>query len=136
MQLAADANALLAAVIGGRARLVLTHPNIQKIFTTEATLSEVEEYGAHLAEKKNLRPDVLLLTIAALPVTVVDRAEYVKSLPEAGRRIGRRDPDDAELLALALHLGIPVWSNDHDFEDLGIEVFTTEKLLRHLHIIE
>jgi len=56
-------------------------------------------------------------------------------VPEAMRRIGRRDPDDVDLLAVALHLQLPVWSNDKDFEGLAVDLFTTERLLRRLGII-
>ena len=136
MRLAGDANVLLAAVLGGRARLVLSHPQIEEVLTIDANLAEVEEYALLLAEKKRLRGDLLLLAVASLPVTVVERSEYSTSLPEARRRIGLRDPDDAELLALALHHKIPIWSNDRDFEELRVELFTTEDLLRHLGIID
>ena len=51
VKLAADANVLLSAVLGGRAKVALTHPKIESIFTTEVTLSEVEEYAAVLARK-------------------------------------------------------------------------------------
>ncbi len=136
MRLAGDANVLLAAVLGGRASLILSHPQIEEVLTTEVNLAEVEEYALLLAEKKRLRGDLLLLAVASLPVTVVERSEYSTSLPEARRRIGLRDPDDAELLALALHHKIPIWSNDRDFEELRVELFTTEDLLRHLGIID
>ena len=43
-----------------------------------------------------------------------------------------RDEDDIELLALAMKLRVPVWSNDRDFKHAGIEVFTTAKLLKIL----
>jgi predicted nucleic acid-binding protein len=33
------------------------------------------------------------------------------------------------VLALALHLGVPLWSNDRDFEDTGVSRFTTAELL-------
>jgi len=136
VRLAGDANVLLAAVLGGRASLILSHPQIEEVLTTEVNLAEVEEYALLLAEKKCLRGDLLLLAVASLPVTVVERSEYSTSLPEARRRIGLRDPDDAELLALALHHKIPIWSNDRDFEELRVELFTTEDLLRHLGIID
>jgi predicted nucleic acid-binding protein len=136
VKLAADANVLLSTVIGGRAQLAFGRSEIDEIFTTQRTFDEIEEYVPLLAKSKRLPIDVLLLAVAALPVTVVNRAEYVKSLPEALRQIGRRDPDDAELLALALHLKIPVWSNDKDFKSTRVELFTTEDLLRHLRIIE
>jgi predicted nucleic acid-binding protein len=135
VNLAADANVLLSAVIGGRANLVFKHPQIDEIFTPEHTFAEVQEYTLVLARKKRLPPDILLLAAAALPVTVVSRAHYAKSIPEATKRIGPRDPDDIELLALALHLNIPIWSNDNDFKGMRIELFTTEGMLRHLRII-
>ena len=40
-----------------------------------------------------------------------------------------------DLLAVALHLQLPVWSNDKDFEGLAVDLFTTERLLRRLGII-
>jgi len=136
VNLAADANVLLSATIGGRARLALAHPEVGQIFTTEHTIAEVEEYALVLAKKKRLPSDILLLAVAALPVTVVARSQYTRSIPEAVKRIGRRDPDDVELLALALHFRIPVWSNDRDFEAANIDWFTTECLLRRLAIIK
>ena len=135
MNLAADANVLLSAVIGGRARLALNHPEIEEIITTEHTFAEVEEYAKILAGKKRLPSDILLLAVAALPVTIVSRAQYARSVPEATNRIGRRDPDDVELLALVLQFDVPIWSNDKDFEGLRVDLFTTERLLRRLGII-
>jgi predicted nucleic acid-binding protein len=135
VDLAADANVLLSATIGGRAKLVFNHSQVGEIFTTEHTIAEVQEYAMVLARKKRLSSDILLLAVAALPVTLVSRTRYAKRVPEAMKQIGRRDPDDVELLALALQLEIPVWSNDKDFEGLPIELFTTERLLRQLQII-
>ena len=132
MRLAADANVLLSAVLGGRARLVLDHPKVEEVVTTEATYSEVQEYAAHLAKNKRLSLDLVLLSVATLPVNVVARAVYAAGVPEAEKRIGHRDPDDVDLLALALHLGVPVWSNDNDFEDAGVEWYTTAGLLKKL----
>ena len=86
-----------------------------------------------LAGKKRLSLDVVLMAVAALPVRVVERTVYQASVREAERRIVHRDPDDVELLALALHAKIPVWSNDdNDFESVGVEWFTTAELLARL----
>ena len=132
MRLVADANVLLSAVIGGRAKSVLEHPSLTEVWAAEATLAEVQEYAAQLAVKKRLRLDVVLMAVASLPVTVVTRDAYKRSIPEATRRIGRRDPDDVDVLALALHTETAVWSNDNDFEDAGVEWFTTAELLKRL----
>ncbi len=132
MRLVADANVLLSAVLGGRARAVLEHPGGTEVLTAEITFSEVQEYAVQLARKKRLSLDVVLMAVAALPVSVVDRAVYEASIPDAERRIGRRDPDDVEILALALHAKLAVWSNDNDFEAVGVEWFTTAELLATL----
>ena len=132
MKLVADANVLLSALIGGRARLILKHPTVEEILTAEATFAEVQEYGGELARQKRLRLDSMLLAIAALPVTIVERNLFAAKIPEARRRIGRRDPDDVEILALALQVQFPLWSNDNDFADAGVEWYTTAELLQKL----
>jgi predicted nucleic acid-binding protein len=134
VKLAADANALLSAVLGGRARLVLDHPDIDEVVTTEATFAEVREYALLLGRKKKIDPDTLLLTLAALPVSIVSLEAYKNAMAEARRLIEWRDPDDIEILALTLHMKIPLWSNDNDFEGCGIERFTTAEILRKLGI--
>jgi predicted nucleic acid-binding protein len=64
----------------------------------------------------------------------VERSEYEGKLAAARRRIGKRDPDDIDVLALALQLNVAVWSNDNDFEDAGVEWHTTAELLTMLGI--
>lgn len=132
MRLAADANVLLSAVLGGHARAVLEHPHVEEVLTAEATLAEVQEYASLLARKKHLFADLVLLTVATLPVTIVDSSVYARSVSEVRRRIGRRDPDDIDILALALHFGLPIWSNDNDFETAGVEWYPTADLLARL----
>ncbi len=132
MKLVADANVLLSAVVGGRARDVLAAPDVEEVLTTSTTIAEVQEYLSHLAREKRLPLDTVLLATASLPVTVVERPVYAAKIAEATRRLGRRDPDDVELLALAVHSGVPIWSNDKDFEDAGVDWFTTAELLKKL----
>ena len=108
---------------------MLRHPAVEEILTAEATLAEVQEYAGQLARKRRLDVDLVLLAAATLPVTTVPRTVYASSLPEARKRIGRRDPDDVDLLALAIHFKLPVWSNDNDFENTGVVWYTTASLL-------
>ena len=136
MKLAADANVLLSAVIGGRARLVLSNLDVEEILTTTTVFAEVEEYAAVLGRKKKLSPEALMLAVASLPVSIVAREVYARSIPAARKLVGKRDPNDVELLALALHFKIPLWSNDNDFEGCGVEQFTTAELLKKLGVSE
>lgn len=132
MRLVADANVLLSAATGGRAALILARPDLVEGVTTASALAEVQAYAAALARKVRLPLDTVLLAVATLPILIFDRREYTSALPEARRRIGMRDPDDVDVLALALHLGVPVWSNDSDFNTAGIEWYTTAQLLKRL----
>jgi predicted nucleic acid-binding protein len=125
VKLAADANVLLSAVIGGRARLVFNHPEIEDVYTTEATFSEVQEYAVSLGKKKRMTVDLILLEVAALPVTIIGRDVYEPAMAKAQSLIGWRDPDDVEILALTLHFNIPLWSNDKDFAGCGVEQYAT-----------
>ena len=102
---------------------------LMRFLTVEQIMAEVEEYASGLARKKRLPEDLVLLAVSALPLTVVGRAAYAAAIPEAKKRIGQRDPDDIELLALALYFNVPVWSND---KDTGVPWLTTERLLRQL----
>jgi predicted nucleic acid-binding protein len=45
VRLAADANVLLSAVLGGRAKAVLEHLGVEEVLTAETTLAEVQEYA-------------------------------------------------------------------------------------------
>jgi predicted nucleic acid-binding protein len=133
VKLAADANVLLSALIGGQAARVFRHPKVEEILTTEFTLSEVQEYAGILARRKGLDADLVLLAAASLPVTTVSRKAYARSLPAARKRIAHRDPEDVDLLALALHFKVPLWSNDNDFNDAGVVRYTTASLLLFLY---
>jgi predicted nucleic acid-binding protein len=132
----ADANVLLSAVIGGQAKTVLEHPRVESVVTSAVTFAEVQEYAGHLAQKKRLDPELVLLAVAALPVAILPREHYKDALPRARRKIGKRDPDDVEILALAMHLGWPLWSNDNHFEAAGVEWHTTAELLQRLRLAE
>jgi len=134
VRLVADANVLLAALLGGRAKAVLQHPEIEELLTPEATFAEIQEYALILARKKRLPLDTMLLALAALPVSVVEREVYANALPQARKRIAQRDPDDIDVLALTLHMRLPLWTNDNDFEGTGIEWYTTAELLRKLRL--
>ncbi|MBI5675068.1 MAG: PIN domain nuclease [Nitrospirae bacterium] len=129
-KLAVDANPILSAIIGGNARAVfLTAENI--IFhTTAFNLKEVEKYIPVLAEKRELPAEDLYLAVSMLPILICDSEVYNDKINEAKDMLGARDPHDVYLLALSLKLGCPIWSNDKDFEGLGVKVYTTLDLIR------
>jgi hypothetical protein len=80
VRLADDANVLLAAVLGGRARLILESPQIEEVVTVQRAIAEVQEYAVQLAREKDLAEDLVLLALGALPVKIVARMGYKASI--------------------------------------------------------
>jgi predicted nucleic acid-binding protein len=129
-KLAVDANPILSAVIGGKARSVFLDGGHISFYTTVFNFKEVEKYIPALASKRSLPLDDLYLALSTLPISVCDVEFYKDTLKKARALIGERDPDDIHLLGLALKLSCPIWSNDRDFDDVGITVYSTLALIR------
>ena len=130
---AADANVLLSAVLGHAALRVFTVTDVS-VLTTQGVLQEVREYLPLVAKQYDMIPQALEGQLRLLAVRECEPEEYAAKLETAKRVIARRDPDDVDLLALALALGVPVWSNDNDFKEAGVEWYTTARLLRRLGV--
>lgn len=111
---------------------MFTSSRIRSLATTRASLDEVGEYLPQLALRKRLPLWEVAATLASLPIRVYERGHYRTRLARARRIVGKRDPDDVDLLALALLLEAPVWSNDDDFKGLKVRRYTTAELLKRI----
>jgi len=129
-KLVVDANPILSAIIGGKARSVFLDADHISFYTTLFNFKEVEKYIPILASKRSLPLDDLYLALSTLPISVCDVEFYKETLKKATSLIGDRDPDDIHLLGLALKLSCPIWSNDRDFDDVGIKIYSTLALIR------
>ena len=132
-RVAAGANVILSAVAGKAALKVFTQSYIS-VVTTRKTLLEVREYLPEMAEQYGLPPEILEAQLGLLALEAFSEEAYARKIKEALKRIGRRDVDDADLLALSMTLHVPVWSNDTDFSQAGVKWYTTAQLLKALRI--
>ncbi len=130
-KLAADANVILSAVAGKAALRVFLLEGIE-IATTEFNISEVREYIGVIADKYGLSEEILESQLKLLPLRIYKREFYAEFLTIASKKLAESDEDDVELLALSLKLEVPVWSNDRHFQQAGVEVYSTAKLLKIL----
>jgi predicted nucleic acid-binding protein len=128
-RLAVDANPILAALLGGQARRVFFESAVKEFAVPERVIAEVHRYVPRVMQKLGVEQVFLEYALDLLPLRVYPARRYARAVREARRRIGRRDPSNVDVLALALHLDVPVWSNDRDFEDTGVSRFTTAELL-------
>lgn len=126
---AADSNVILSAVIGKAALKVFTHLDIT-VLTAQYNIDEVREYIPHMAFKYAMDRRMLLAQLSMLPLIIKERDYYSSKIDEAFGYLKGRDRDDIHLAALALKEGIPVWSNDNDFNIVPVKVYTTATLLK------
>jgi len=118
--------------MGGKAGRIFLAEKLDFV-TVEPVLADVEKYLPVLADKKGLDLPAMRAVLALLPITVVSPGGYASHTAEARELVGGRDPDDVPLLALALALRCPIWSNDHDLRGIpGVTVYTTAELLAML----
>ena len=130
--LAADTNVLAAAALGAAAARVFGRVDSPHIVTTEVNIQETARLLPRLAERYGLEPADAEANLIRLPLHVYAESYYESHLAEASHYLGKRDPSDVPLAALALKLQIPVWSNDHDFQELPLIAYPTAKLLKIL----
>jgi len=130
-KIAADSNVILSAIIGKAALRVFVQPGIEFI-TTQFNLQEVDEYLPRLAAKYHLDEKALVWQLKMLPLRSFSEAYYKSHFSNAHKFLGDRDSDDIHLAALALKEKIPIWSNDKDFENLSVPVYTTAQFLKIL----
>lgn len=58
---------------------------------------------------------------------------YARVRDEALRRIAVRDADDWPVLACALVIGCPVWTEDADFFGTGVATWTSDRVSLYLN---
>lgn len=104
----ADANVVLSALIGGRARLVIASAHGPRCLAVEAVAVEVARHIPRLVDQRGLDSTLLFAALQAMPIDWKLSAEYEHRRQQAEDRIASRDPDDWPTVALALELSLPV----------------------------
>lgn len=128
-KLVVDANPILSALLGGKAKRLFFESGITEFAVADTALEEVRRYLPTMAEKLGVSLDFLAYALALLPLTICSPTIYRRALKTARIQIAHRDPGDVEVLALALALKRPLWTNDKDFGATGIQTLTTAELL-------
>jgi len=130
-----DANILLRAVLGVRVRkLIVQYSERVALFTPSLCLRDAQAYLPRIAKQRVWDPKPSLELLEALNVHfhVVDSALYEHFEGQARRRIAGRDEQDWPVIALALALQCPVWTEDADFFGSGVPTWTTRTVELYL----
>jgi len=130
-----DANILVRAVLGERVRAVIgAHAEDVSFFVPEVAYAEAEEHLATLVVKRGGNPEKALALLRSLRslVVLIGSEVYGELETEARERLGARDPEDWPILASALALGCPIWTEDTDFFGCGVATWTSDRVLMFL----
>lgn len=127
-----DANILVRAVLGTQVPdLLERYGHNVRFYTPAPCFTEAREHlPSILSRRGHIAPGITLGALDALRAIVqpVDEVAYAAFEAEARRRIGERDMDDWPLLALAMALDCPIWTEDRDFFGTGIATWRTRNV--------
>jgi|SRR3989338_938524 len=107
-----------------------------EFFAPEFALEEINKYSDEILRKTGISLEKFkeLRTDLAIFVEFIPLEEYKQFLPEALSLIPLY-PNDADFLALALKLTLPIWSNDpHLKRQSKAKVYSTSELLKELKL--
>lgn len=130
-----DANILIRAVLGKRVReLIFDNVLSVKFFAPEVAYADARKYLPLLLKKRGIDADVAMLVLDRLEWVVqsIDAELYMGVQQQALQRIAARDADDWPVLACAMTLGCPVWTEDTDFFGTGVATWTTDRIALYL----
>ena len=130
-----DANILVRAVLGERVRAVIgAYAEAVSFFVPEAAYAEAEEHLPTLVVKRGGDPEkaFALLRSLRLLVVLIGREVYGELEADARERLATRDPEDWPILASALALGCPIWTEDTDLFGCGVATWTSDRVLMFL----
>jgi len=130
-----DSNILVRAVLEKRVRGVIEEfAESTSFFLPEAAYAEAEEHLPALVIKRGGDPEKALALLRSLRSLMVPIGSdvYGEFETEARRRLAARDPEDWPILASALALGCPIWTEDTDFFGCGVATWTSDRVLMFL----
>jgi predicted nucleic acid-binding protein len=128
-----DTNILIRAVLAERVPNLLEKYSSSCSFVTPASCyEELNQHLPKILQKRNLALELFSDAIAKLTKVVIPLAQEIYSDHEyeAKQRIEERDVKDWEIVALALLLNCPIWTEDQDFFGIGIATWNS----RHVEI--
>lgn len=130
-----DANILLRAVFGQRVLQILeSYENEASFYSPEVCFQDARRYIPDLSGRRGLDSDLGLSVLEEISRVVqpVDQSLYEDFRKVAMERVQPRDPDDWPVVAVALLLDLPIWTEDQDFFGSGIATWTTDRVELYL----
>jgi len=126
-----DANILIRAVLGKRVReLLCTYGASVRFYAPEPAFAEARDHLPSILEKRNIPVSEGFAVLDSLSEIVqeVNLDTYFAFEQAARQRLAGRDTEDWPILAAALALQCPVWTEDTDFFGTGIATWKSDRV--------
>ena len=123
-----DANILVNAALGERVRNIMTQFHDTTAFSVpDVCRDDARRRIPQICRKHGLDQNRALEVLGFLErmIRVVEPSTYLEHKEDARLRIAHRDPDDWPIVATALALDLPIWTEDRDFFGCGIATWIT-----------
>jgi predicted nucleic acid-binding protein len=130
-----DANILIRAVLGKRVReFLLENAATVKFFAPDVAYADARKYLPALLTKRGVNSAAAMAVLDTLESIVrpLERDLYAGLQQQALQRIALRDADDWPVLACAMTIACPVWTEDADFFGTGVATWTTDRVALYL----
>jgi predicted nucleic acid-binding protein len=130
-----DANILIRAVLGKRVReLIVDNADAVQFFSPDVAYADARKYLPGLLEKRGVQSEPAMAVLDALEAIVwpLELGVYEGFKTQALQRIAMRDADDWPILACAMTIGCPVWTEDADFFGAGVATWTSDRVELYL----
>jgi predicted nucleic acid-binding protein len=130
-----DANILIRAVLGKRVReLIADNVNTVQFFAPDVAYADARKYLPALLQKRGVESAPAMTVLDALESIVrpLELGAYAGLQAQALQRIAVRDADDWPVLACAMTMGCPVWTEDADFFGTGVATWTSDRVELYL----
>ena len=100
------------------------------IYSPDVCFDDARQYLWQVLEQPDLQPESGLAIFEQISqlVVPVDRSINGDYERLACERIETRDPDDWPVVALALMLDLPIWTEDQDLFGSGVPTWTTDRV--------
>jgi predicted nucleic acid-binding protein len=130
-----DANILIRAVLGKRVReIIVDNADKVQFFSPDIAYIDARKYLPSLLEKRGIDSESVMAVLDAMQTIVrpLEFGVYAGFKIQALERIATRDVDDWPVLACAMAIGCPVWTEDADFFGTGVATWTSDRVALYL----
>lgn len=105
-----------------------------RFYSPDMAYADARHYLPGLLAKRGIEAQPALEVLDRLEILVhpLEAGLYESAKADALRRIAARDADDWPVLACAMILDCPVWTEDADFFGTGVATWTSDRVFLYL----